>query len=401
MGISRIWPRNLARSHQPELIHKSSIEFMTQSTAYSPPKRFWLRIPVMGMAIAALIAGLWAGLLRIGWQIPPLSSRLLIEHGPLMVAGFLGTLISLERAVALSHLQQGRRIYFLVPLLAGIGTIVFFLPVPVFIPRLLLTLAALGFVIIFIVIYRLQPSTHNAVMSLGVLLWLVGNILWLAGLPVFRVVPWWAGFLVLTIAGERLELARVLILSPAVRGVFFAIIGAVLVGLVVSMIFNDFGLRLIGLGWAALGLWLFRFDIARRTIRQRGLTRFIAACLLPGYLWLIVGGALWMVYGGRYPAGPIYDAMLHTIFLGFVFSMIFGHAPVIIPAVMGMPVKYLPIFYLHLGLLHTSLVLRVAGDLLFWQPTRRWGGLLNEVAVILFLLVTVFAARQGRQERQA
>lgn len=372
---------------------------MTQTTPYLPGKRYWLRIPLMAMAIAALIAGLWAGLLRIGWQIPPLSARLLIEHGPLMVAGFLGTLISLERAVALSHLQQGRRIYFLVPLLAGVGTVALFLPLPVLVSRFLLALAALGFVIIFMIIYRLQPSTHNAVMSLGVLLWLVGNILWLAGLPVSSVVPWWAGFLVLTIAGERLELARVLILSPAVRGVFFAIIGIVLAGLLVSMIFNDLGLRLIGLGWAALGLWLFRFDIARRTIRQQGLTRFIAACLLPGYIWLVVGGALWMVYGGRYPAGPIYDAMLHTIFLGFVFSMIFGHAPVIIPAVMGVPVKYLPIFYLHLGLLHASLVLRVVSDLLFWQSVRRWGGLLNEVAVILFLAITLIAARRGIQDQ--
>ena len=365
---------------------------MTQTTPYSPTKLFWLRIPLMGMAIAALIAGLWAGLLRIGWQIPPLSARLLIEHGPLMVAGFLGTLISLERAVALSHLQQGHRIYYMVPLRAGVGTFALFLPLPVLVSRFLLALAALGFVILFIMIYRLQPSTHNAVMSLGALLWLVGNILWLAGLPVARVVPWWAGFLVLTIAGERLELARVLVLSPAVRGVFFAIIGIVLASLLVAMVFNDLGLRLVGLGWFALGLWLLRFDIARRTIHQQGLTRYIAACLLSGYLWLVVGGVLWMVYGSRY-------AMLHTIFLGFVFSMIFGHAPVIIPAVMGVPVKYLPIFYLHLGLLHTSLVLRVAGDLLFWQSTRRWGGLLNEVAVILFLVFTVIAARRGIQEQ--
>lgn len=372
---------------------------MTQTTPYTPAKRYWLRIPLMGMAIAALIAGLWAGLLRIGWQIPPLSARLLIEHGPLMVAGFLGTLISLERAVALSHLQQGRRIYYLVPLLAGVGTVTFFFPIPVLVSRFLLALAALGFVIIFMVIYRLQPSTHNAVMSLGVLLWLVGNVLWLADFPVSGVMPWWAGFLVLTIAGERLELARVLILSRAVRGVFFAIIGTVIAGLLVSMAFQDLGLRLIGLGWAALGLWLFRFDIARRTIRQRGLTRYIAACLLPGYLWLVVGGVLWMVYGSRYPAGPIYDAMLHTIFLGFVFSMIFGHAPVIIPAVMGVPVKYLSIFYLHLGLLHASLVLRVVSDLLFWQSVRRWGGLLNEVAVILFLVITVIAVRRGIRDQ--
>lgn len=369
---------------------------MTQANPNpSPAKRYWLRIPLMGLSIGALIAGLWAGLQRIGWQIPPLSTRLLIEHGPLMVAGFLGTLISLERAVALSQLQNGRRIYFLAPMLSGLGTVALFFSVPTFVPHLLITLAALGFFAIFIIIYRLQPSTHNAVMSLGVLLWLVGNGLWMAGLLVFRVVPWWIGFLVLTIAGERLELARVLTLTKAVRLIFFVITGIVLAGLLVSLAVYDTGLRIAGLGLAALGVWLSRFDIARRTIRQQGLTRFIAACLMPGYFWLVFGGCLWMVYGSRFPAGPIYDAMLHTIFIGFVFSMIFGHAPVIIPAVMGIQIKYSPIFYIHLSLLHVSLALRITGDLLFWQLARQWGGLLNEVAVILFLLVTIYAARQG------
>ena len=125
-----------------------------------------------------------------------------------MVSGFLGTLISLERAVALSKLQRGCRVYFLVPLLAGLGAIALFLPVPPFVPCVLIALAASGFLIIFMIIYRLQPSTHNAIMSLGILLWLLGNGLWMAGLPVYQVVPGWAGFLVLTIAGERLELAR-------------------------------------------------------------------------------------------------------------------------------------------------------------------------------------------------
>jgi hypothetical protein len=37
--------------------------------------------------------------------------------------------------------------------------------------------------------------------------------------------------------------------------------------------------------------------------------------------------------------------------------------------------------------------------MLFWQSIRRWGGLLNEVAVILFLLVTVFAVRHGQKEK--
>lgn len=137
------------------------------------------------------------------------------------------------------------------------------------------------------------------------------------------------------------------------------------------------------------------FDIARYTIPQQGLARFIAACLLPGYVWLVLGGVLWMVNRGGFPAGPHYDAMLYTIFLGFVFSMIFGHAPVILPAIMRIPIKYSVSFYFNLGLLHLSLVFRIAGDLLFWPATRRWGGLLNEVAIILFLLVTISAAHRG------
>jgi hypothetical protein len=157
-------------------------------------------------------------------------------------------------------------------------------------------------------------------------------------------------------------------------------------------------LRLAGLSLLALGAWLLHFDIARRTIRQKGLTQFIAACLLPGYVWLMVGGLFWLLYGGRLPAGPIYDAMLHTLFLGFVFSMIFGHAPVIIPAVVGIQIPFTPLFYVHLTLLHLSLVLRIAGDFLLSPPARRWGGLLNEVAIIFFLLVTAAAAWRGRNK---
>ena len=62
-----------------------------------------LRFPILAVAIAALLAALWGGLLRIGFRWPILHAPLLMAHGPLMVSGFLGTLISLERAVALNR----------------------------------------------------------------------------------------------------------------------------------------------------------------------------------------------------------------------------------------------------------------------------------------------------------
>jgi len=96
--------------------------------------------------------------------------------------------------------------------------------------------------------------------------------------------------------------------------------------------------------------------------------------------------------------------MLHAFFLGFVFAMIFGHAPIIFPAVLRRPMPWRPAFYGHLLLLHLSLVLRVAGDLAAWPAGRRWGGLLNVAALLVFLVNTLRAAwspsgAQGSSQR--
>src|SRR6185437_10846045 len=61
---------------------------------------------------------------------------------------------------------------------------------------------------IFIAVHRIQPSLHNVVLAAGAACWIVAAALWLAGWSVSRLVPWLVGFLVLTIAGERLELSR-------------------------------------------------------------------------------------------------------------------------------------------------------------------------------------------------
>ena len=94
--------------------------------------------------------------------------------------------------------------------------------------------------------------------------------------------------------------------------------------------------------------------------------------------------------------GGRYDAMIHAVMLGFVFSMIFGHAPIIFPAVLGIGVAYRPAFYAHVALLHVSLLFRVAGDLAPWPAARAWGGLLNGIAIVVFLANTAYCARAPR-----
>ncbi|HEX6387312.1 MAG TPA: hypothetical protein VF177_21810 [Anaerolineae bacterium] len=354
------------------------------------------RLPLLGLGGLSLLAALWAGLVRLGWPLPALPLVPVAHHGVLMASGFLGTLICLERAVALRQNLNRRGPYYLAPLLSGLGALALLVGLPTVVGRMAMMLGALGLVLIFAIIVRIQPDVAVTTMAAGAFLWLVGNGLWLVGWPVYRIVPWWAGFLILTIAGERLELARILRPGRNARIAFLVATALFLAGLLLSLLALDLGLRLSGFGLLALGLWLLRFDLARRTIRQKGLTRFIATCLLPGYVWLILGGVLWLIYGGQHTAGLIYDATLHVLFLGFVISMVFAHAPVIVPALLGTPVSYRPHFYLHLILLHLSLVIRVAGDLLGWLPGRRWGGLFNVVAMLLFLALMAIAVRPGQ-----
>ncbi|RIK98251.1 MAG: hypothetical protein DCC71_21105, partial [Proteobacteria bacterium] len=154
-------------------------------------------------------------------------------------------------------------------------------------------------------------------------------------------------------------------------------------GAAVSLVAPPAGARVGGAGWIGLALWLARFDLARKSLRRGGLPQFMARTLLAGYAWLAVAGALALAFGAP-QAGPHYDAILHALFLGFVFAMIFAHAPVIFPAVAGRPIPFRPRFYAHVALLHAGLLLRVAGDLGGSFEARQWGGALNVAAVLLF-----------------
>ncbi|MBY0432052.1 MAG: hypothetical protein K2Q10_12695, partial [Rhodospirillales bacterium] len=111
-------------------------------------------------------------------------------------------------------------------------------------------------------------------------------------------------------------------------------------------------------------------------------------------------GALAVSHKGAF-AGLAYDAVLHAVFVGFVFSMVFGHAPIILPAVLRVSVPFRPAFYLPLALLHLSLTLRIAGDLGDFGEARLWGALLNGVAVALFILGTAATALRANRGRRA
>lgn len=353
------------------------------------------RAPVMALAIVALFAGLWGGLIRLGLSLPAVVTSTAELHGPLMALGFLGTLVSLERAVALERTWA-----YVAPLAAGAGALAALAGAPDSFGAALLTLAGCVLLAAHVVLHRLQPSAHNAVMGLGAGAWCVAAARWLTGADVSRFAPLMAGFLVLTIVGERLELTRVVNRSRRVRLLLVVAVAVFTAGLAVSVVAQPAGVRIAGLGLIGQAGWLARYDLARRTVRMGGVTRFMALALLAGYVWLACAGVLWTV-SDALTDGPAYDASLHAVFLGFVMSMVFAHAPVIVPAVLRVPLPFRRTFYVHLVLLHGSLALRLiggdlAGSTVLWQ----WGGIAGEAAILLFVAGTAIAVTRALRERR-
>lgn len=338
----------------------------------------WVFGGLLIISVVGLLSGLLAGMVRLGWSVDSLSIIFPFLHGPLMVNAFLGTMISLERAAALEKgWATSAPVFFAagaILLLAG------FLPVA----KWLFVAGALMMFVVLIYLYKFQPETYHLMMAAGGASLLVGNILYALGFPIFNLVAWWMGFLMLIIFGERLELNRIMRPPQKAQNIFAGLAAVWLLGVALTYIDRYIGWAIASVALIGLALWLFKYDIARKTIQSAAWTKYSAICLLSGYVWLVLAG-LFGIFEGLPYAGLAYDAQLHMIFLGFVFSMIFAHAPVIIPSLTGKYVPYSRYFYIPLILLHGALVLRIASDILLLPWYRKSGAHSNVLAILLFL----------------
>lgn len=349
------------------------------------------RLLLLVLAALAMAAGLAGGLARIG-TLPAAPETLVDHHGPLMVAGFFATVIALERAVAMGRLWA-----YAAPALSALGAalLVFGLVTPAgfaFLAGALVLLAA------SVVIAFSQPLLFTIVLALGAAALVVGNLLWLMGASVPELVLWWLGFFVLTIAAERLELSRFVAVPAWAEALFGLLVVFVIAGSALTLI-EPSGRLLFGFGLLSLALWLWRFDLARTTVRRSGQTRFMAGAMLAGYAWLALSGLLLLADPGATLALG-YDMALHMLLIGFVLSMVFGHALIILPAVAGVGLAYHKAFYVPLVLLHLSVIARVVGGLAGLPPLRAASGALTVLALAGFAGLLVWSTRSARSRRR-
>ena len=205
------------------------------------------RLALGALGMLALIAGLWAALLMLGLNVPTPRPDFAEVHGPLMVLGFLGTLIALERAVALDV-----PVGYAAPAVAGAGGVALILGLPLVVGQILLGAAGVGLIGLYLLAARRQAAFHLWVMATGAASWVVAVGLWLTGWDVGRLVPWLAGFLVLTIAGERLELSRVVRLTRTARMTFAVAVGAFTIGATTAIGAFSVCVRIAGVGLLAI-----------------------------------------------------------------------------------------------------------------------------------------------------
>lgn len=351
-----------------------------------------LRLLFIVLVCLSLPLGIWIGVAQFKFIAPVPSSAILSLHGPLMIFGFLFTWLGLERVSAIN-----RWWIYGVSLLSVLSALSLLLQLPAAVAPFFAANAALLLAWCFIDMYQHHHENHFIIMVLSAAVLFSGNLLWLTALPIHRIVPWWAGFVILLLGGERHEMARARDATPWVQDLFRAAAIVFVTGLALSPFEFRLSLRIAGAAMIAMALWLLRYDGAWQSFKTSGLPRFMALCHVAGYLWLGVGGVAWLWFARFFGAGPLYDAMLQTVFVGFVMSMLFAQTPVVLSKLLQLPPPFEKIFYLHAALLHIALLARVIGDLGFLPEGQKWGGLLNAAALALFMFNSFLAVGAARR----
>ncbi|HEU5145946.1 MAG TPA: hypothetical protein VFT90_04490 [Chryseosolibacter sp.] len=340
------------------------------------------RLPFLLLAALSLIVGLWSGLQRIGWDLNILQASM--HHGAIMVGGFLGTLISLEKILPLKH--KG---LFAIPAMSAAGMVFFLLGYPIVAWSCLL-LASMGLSVAFLHYFLREKSLVYLLMLGGGISWLIGNIVLITDRFYPLALPWWLGFALLVITSERVELTKFLPVTRTMKHLLVVLLALYIVGPALS--FHGTGSFVSGGALVGVSAWLMRFDLIGISIHREGLTRFVAIALLCGYISMLLTGILILSLDSQPMA---YDGVVHVFFIGFVFSMIFAHGPIILPGVLGISAKpYHQFLYVWLATLHASWLMRITADLLLDLNMRKYSGILTTIAIIgYFATIAILTAK--------
>lgn len=364
---------------------------------------------LIGAGLAALL-GLVAALIRADLIHPSDRVPLADLHGGLMVYGFLGAAIGLERAVAYRSGGSKKPSWgFLAPALGLLGSLLCLLSLTVSIRaaapawvRVELfggipwTLSMLILTAMYLAIWHRQPSAEVLIQVLGSLVGLVGAFGWVAGLDASVLAPTWLFFLVLTIVGERVELARAVFSDIRLESGILGLSLLTVLVLPVQAMAPSVGYPLLGLSLSLLLLVMASHDVAKGTFRHGGLPGFMGTCMLSAYAWGLLAALIWMaapVDSGTYWG----DMALHALAVGFIVTMVIAHVCMIVPSVIRRPLPFHPLLWGAWALMQVGLLIRLLGAIRLYTPLWKAGNLLNVLGILSMMLIVVYLAARGKQ----
>ncbi len=350
------------------------------------PKPFLL----LPLVLLGLLGGISGGWIRLGSPVIPIVEAG-ANHGLLMVGGFLGTLISIERAMVMK-----KKAWLFIPLLSGVSA-VFFLIGQDQVGMIALLAGSLGLSVIMQVQVIRHLHFHNILLYMGAVSWFIGNFfVWHFGL-IAAGSTWWIGFLLFTIVGERLELSQFLPVPSWSKKALGALLGMFFIGL--TLPFHGAGNEVMGIAVLLISVWLLIFDMAKVAAKKKAQFRYIGIGLRVGYLWLGAQGLI-LILMESHPL--FYDLVLHTFFLGFTFSMIWAHAPIIFPTIFGIrETPYYRILWWPWILFQVTLLGRILSGVMGEFELRKSFGVANGylilIQIILMAGVVVWKIRQRKK----
>ena len=341
----------------------------------------------MPFGVALLLIGLLSGYVRLinmypyghgiftgisTWLEGIGFTRLLPIHPHLIVLGFIGTLIYVERIYAAPEARIRSILY--------IGLIFHVTGV--------LTMAIYGFTgyigvaYTSLLVFHIPLATYIIyIYSLRRYIDRVSGALQVASqIPYISMVytSMWTGYTdrvaysltilsypILMILGERLALSRVGP-RPIVRraGVIYILTILYLATLTFSLYTSpDIYLRIVYTATlAVLVIYTIYSDPGLRAV-SGDIHRFLRTHLIGGYAMLLAGIIVAPLSG--LPTGAnLYDLYIHLIGLGFIGSMLLGHGPIVLSGIRGVKPRY---SYVPYAVLLASIGLRALLDILYWM----------------------------------
>ncbi len=193
-------------------------------------KFFLTKLPFIFLVAACLITGILTGWFRLGFNFP--VDKVFLDHRAIMTGSFLGTVILLERIVAMK-----RKWLFVFPVINGSSVLFYYLGLQEF-AFICLIIGAAGLTIVFYLINLKHGDLPHRIMWMGAVAWLIGNIHLYLFASYGHSILWWMAFLLLTIVGERLELSRFLPVNPFKRYLFVIIPRAICGWLFITLPFR-------------------------------------------------------------------------------------------------------------------------------------------------------------------